>query len=89
VLAYLGRYTHRVAISNSRLVSLTDDSIAFRWKDYCHHDKAKVMALAAFEFIWRFLLHTRCALQHGGQNWPPIEGQFCKPFDKYHYAGIR
>jgi hypothetical protein len=58
VLAYLGRYTHRVAISNSRLVSLTDDSIAFRWKDYRHHDKAKVMALAAFEFIRRFLLHT-------------------------------
>src|ERR1044071_9082100 len=57
-LAYLGRYTHRVAISNSRLVSLTDDSIAFRWKDYRHHDKAKVMALAAFEFIRRFLLHT-------------------------------
>lgn len=58
VLAYLGRYTHRVAISNSRLVSLTDDSIAFRWRDYRHHDKAKVMALAAFEFIRRFLLHT-------------------------------
>ena len=58
VLAYLGRYTHRVAIANSRLVSLTDDSIAFRWKDYRHHDKAKIMTLAAFEFIRRFLLHT-------------------------------
>jgi len=58
VLAYLGRYTHRVAISNSRLVSLTDDSIVFRWKDYRRRGTAKVMTLAAFEFIRRFLLHT-------------------------------
>ena len=58
VLAYLGRYTHRVAIANSRLVSMTDDDVAFRWKDYRHHGKAKVMTLDADEFIRRFLLHT-------------------------------
>ena len=58
VLAYLGRYTHRVAISNARLVSLEHDRVSFRWKDYRHHDKAKVMRLDAFEFIRRFLLHT-------------------------------
>jgi hypothetical protein len=58
VLAYLGRYTHRVAIANSRLVSTDDDKVAFRWKDYRHHDKAKLMTLAADEFIRRFLLHT-------------------------------
>ena len=58
VLAYLGRYTHRVAIANSRLVSLDDGRVSFRWKDYRHHDKAKVMALDNFEFIRRFLLHT-------------------------------
>jgi hypothetical protein len=58
VLAYLGRYTHRVAIANSRLVSLTESEVAFRWKDYRHHGKARVMALAADEFIRRFLLHT-------------------------------
>jgi hypothetical protein len=58
VLAYLGRYTHRVAIANSRLSSLHNDQVAFRWKDYHHHDKAKVMTLAADEFIRRFLLHT-------------------------------
>jgi hypothetical protein len=58
VLAYLGRYTHRVAIANSRLVSVTDDHVAFRWKDYRHHGRAKVMTLAADEFIRRFLLHT-------------------------------
>jgi hypothetical protein len=50
VLAYLGRYTHRVAIANNQVV--------FRWKDYRHHDKAKVMTLAADEFIRRFLLHA-------------------------------
>ena len=58
VLAYLGRYTHRVAIANSRLVSVTDTAVTFRWKDYRHHGKAKVMTLAADEFIRRFLLHT-------------------------------
>jgi hypothetical protein len=58
VLAYLGRYTHRVAIANSRLVDISNDQVAFRWKDYRHHDKSKVMTLAADEFIRRFLLHT-------------------------------
>lgn len=58
VLAYLGRYTHRVAIASSRLVSLEEGEVAFRWKDYRHHDKLKLMTLAASEFIRRFLLHT-------------------------------
>jgi hypothetical protein len=58
VLAYLGRYTHRVAIANSRLVDLADDRVSFRWKDYRHHDRSKLMALDAFEFIRRFLLHS-------------------------------
>jgi hypothetical protein len=58
VLAYLGRYTHRVAIANSRLLSVTDDAVDFRWKDYRHHGKSKVMTLGADEFIRRFLLHT-------------------------------
>ena len=58
VLAYLGRYTHRVAIANSRLVSATEGQVAFRWKDHRHHGRAKVMTLEADEFIRRFLLHT-------------------------------
>ena len=58
VLDYLSRYTHRVAIANSRLISLADCRVSFRWKDYRHHDKQKVMTLAADEFIRRFLLHV-------------------------------
>jgi hypothetical protein len=58
VLDYLGRYTHRVAISNHRLVSLTDDAIRFRYKDYAHGNRRTVMALAPAEFIRRFLLHV-------------------------------
>ena len=58
VLAYLGRYTHRVAIANSRLVALTDGQVSFRWRDYRHHNKNKIMTLAADEFIRRFLLHA-------------------------------
>jgi len=58
VLAYLGRYTHRIAIANSRLVSMTDGKVVFRWRDYRHDGKAKLMALDAHEFIRRFLLHT-------------------------------
>src|SRR4030081_2900371 len=58
VLDYLGRYTHRVAIANSRLVGLAEGRVSFRWKDYRHHDKQKVMSLGADEFIRRFLLHV-------------------------------
>ena len=46
-LTCLGRYTHRVAISNSRLLDMTGDRVRFRWRDYRHHNKSKVMALAA------------------------------------------
>ena len=58
VLEYLGRYTHRVAIANSRLISLAEGRVSFRWKDYRHHDRQKLMTLGADEFIRRFLLHT-------------------------------
>jgi hypothetical protein len=58
VLAYLGRYTHRVAIANSRLVKLEDGQVSFRWRDYRQQALNKVMTLTAEEFIRRFLLHT-------------------------------
>jgi hypothetical protein len=58
VLGYLGRYTHRVAIANSRLVDFNDDSVAFRWTDYRHDSKVGVMRLRAAEFTRRFLLHV-------------------------------
>jgi len=58
VLRYLGRYTHRVAISNARLVGLADGTVRFRWKDYADHDRTKVMTLSADEFLRRFLLHV-------------------------------
>ena len=58
VLAYLGRYTHRVAIANHRLVSFQNGDVRFRWRDYAHGNKTKIMALSAEEFLRRFLLHT-------------------------------
>jgi hypothetical protein len=58
VLDYLGRYTHRVAISNHRLVALTDDAVQFRWKDYADGDRVKLMTLTVDEFLRRFLLHV-------------------------------
>ena len=58
VLAYLGRYTHRVAIANSRLIAHGDDHVAFAWKDYRHNGAVKIMKLRPGEFIRRFLLHT-------------------------------
>jgi hypothetical protein len=58
VLAYLARYTHRVAIANSRLISLSGDHVRFRWKDYRQGGQTKVMTLDAGEFMRRFLLHT-------------------------------
>ncbi len=58
VLNYLARYTHRVAISNHRLVSLSDGKVTFRWKDYAHGSQQKLMTLSVQEFLRRFLLHT-------------------------------
>jgi Putative transposase len=58
VLRYLGRYTHRIAISNARLLSLVDGVVQFRWKDYADRGRTKVMALGIDEFLRRFLLHV-------------------------------
>lgn len=58
VLDYVGRYTHRVALSNNRLVALDDDQVRFRWKDYRAESQVKTMTLAATEFLRRFLLHV-------------------------------
>ena len=58
VLAYLGRYTHRVAISNHRLLNLENGEVTFSWKDYRHGNQQRAMPLAADEFIRRFLLHV-------------------------------
>ena len=60
VLNYLARYTHRVAISNHRLVSFKDDRVCFRWKDYAAGSKQKVMTVSADEFLRRSP-HSRLA----------------------------
>ena len=57
-LQYLARYTHPVAISNHRIIDVTDTHVAFRWKDYAHHNKRRVMALTHEEFLRRFLQHV-------------------------------
>jgi hypothetical protein len=58
VLHYLARYTHRVAISNHRLLTVTDNQVAFRWKDYAHRSKQRIMTLSPEEFLRRFLQHV-------------------------------
>jgi Putative transposase/Transposase zinc-binding domain len=58
VLRYLGRYTHRVAISNHRLISFADDQVTFRWRDSAHQNKQRLMTLPVYEFLRRFLLHV-------------------------------
>ena len=58
MLRYLGRYTHRVAISNHRIVSFVGERVTFRYKDYAHGGKHRVMALTAIEFLRRFFLHV-------------------------------
>jgi hypothetical protein len=58
VLRYLGRYTHRVAISNHRLISFDGESVTFRWRDYAHGNKKRRMTVSADEFIRRFLMHV-------------------------------
>ena len=56
-LCYLGHYTHRVAISNHRLVSLVDQKVTFRWRNSAHNNEQELMTLALDEFLRRFLLH--------------------------------
>jgi hypothetical protein len=58
VLTYLARYTHRVAISNHRLVAFQNNRVSFRWKDYAHDAKQKIMTVSADEFLRRFLIHV-------------------------------
>ena len=58
VLRYLAAYTHRVAISNHRLVAFQHDQVTFRWKDYAHGNKKRMMTLSSQEFLRRFLLHV-------------------------------
>ena len=58
VLGYLARYTHRVAITNHRLVAFDGQRVTFRWKDYAHGNKKRMMTLSASEFLRRFLLHV-------------------------------
>jgi predicted Zn-ribbon and HTH transcriptional regulator len=58
VLHYLARYTHRVAISNHRLLSVTDSQVTFRWKDYAHRNRRRTLTLSGEEFLRRFLQHV-------------------------------
>jgi Putative transposase/Transposase zinc-binding domain len=58
VLTYLSRYTHRIAIANSRLVAMADGRVTFRWRDYAHGHQTRTMTLEAHEFLRRFLLHV-------------------------------
>jgi len=58
VLHYLARYTHRVAISNHRLVAVTDETVTFRWKDYRHGSQVRTLTLDVDDFLRRFLLHV-------------------------------
>jgi len=58
VLRYLGRYTHRVAISNHRLLAFDGEHVTFRWKDYAHGGKQRTMSLIGIEFLRRFFLHV-------------------------------
>ena len=58
MLHYLARYTHRVAISNHRLLSVADGKVTFRWKDYAHGSKQRKMTVTAEEFLRRFMLHV-------------------------------
>jgi hypothetical protein len=58
VLAYLARYTHRIAITNSRRVRLAGEEVTFTWKDYADDDRLREMTLSGEEFLRRFLLHV-------------------------------
>ncbi len=80
VLHYLARYTHRVALSNHRLLSVSDTAVTFRWKDYAHGGKQRTMTLSCEEFLRRFLQHV---LPKGFPRiryfagWPTADAEIC------------
>jgi len=80
VLNYLARYTHRVAISNHRLVAFENDRVAFLWRDYAHGGKKKVMTVSSDEFLRRFLIHVLpkglVRIRHFGSS-PTADGGPC------------
>jgi hypothetical protein len=80
VLAYLSRYTHRVAISNSRLISADAETVAFRWKDYRIKSgkRQKVMRLATDAFIHRFLIHVLPDRFHRIRHYGFLASAACK-----------
>jgi hypothetical protein len=92
VLKYLARYTHRVAISNNRLISLKDGRVTFRWKNYAEGNGQETMTLDAVEFLRRFLLHLLpthfvrirhyglLANRHRAQKLARCRELLCKPF---------
>ena len=83
VLDYLARYTHRVAISNSRLVAMTPETVTFHYRDSRHHDQRKLMTLTHEEFLRRLLLHVLPTgfqrIRHYGflEQRPPPGGAAC------------
>ena len=80
MLAYLARYTHRVAISNSRLIGLDERGVTFRYKDYRHDGQARyrTMTLAPDEFIRRFLLHVLPKGFHRIRHYGLLASATCK-----------
>jgi len=100
VLKYLARYTHRVAISNARLVAIDDGEVTFRWKDYAHGNQQRLMRLDAQEFIRRFLLHLLppgfMRIRHYGylanrvrvQRLTQIRSLMSKPKGRYNSAEV-
>jgi hypothetical protein len=84
VLQYLGRYTHRVAISNHRLVSSAEGKVTFRWRDSAHNNEQKLMTLSLDEFLRRFLLHVLPSCASATSASSPTAGA---PHS-YHFAFI-
>ncbi len=58
VIKYIGNYTHRIAISNHRIIKVADGEVSFKWRDYAHGNKIKTMKIKADEFIRRFMTHV-------------------------------
>jgi len=85
VLDYLGRYTHRVAISNNRLLAFDGHTVQFRWKDYRHESRQRTMTLTADEFIRRFLLHVLPGGFHRIRHY----GLLANPVRRHNLARIR
>lgn len=88
VPGYLGRYTHRMAISNRRLTAFDGENVSYRWRDYAHGNKQRIMTLKAEQFLRRFFLHLHSRRRSSKNTFTNIPQPLDRTSPVHRFAGL-